>query len=144
MEWPNMISGRAGMLLGDPAMYGRDVCHHFADAIGLCKPAKWCVGRRGRAMATMVMRVDVEACRCQRVGKTAVALCVFGNAMIDVDDADGITVRPPAIERKRCAAWRRHFRRVGEWHSRFPLADCRLAGAKRQARTKDHSLRWTA
>ena len=45
------------------------------------------VGRGGRAVAAMVVRVDVEAARRHDLGEAAVARGMLGQAMIDLDDA---------------------------------------------------------
>ena len=78
---------QAGMLAGDQVVDGVDVGDHLGAAVGTAEDAQRRIRRGRRAMAAMVMRVDMEADRRHDLGEAGVARGVLGQPVIDLDDA---------------------------------------------------------
>ena len=69
---------QAGMLRPDQVVNGGDIGDDLFPTAG-CAEAAWRrIGRRREAMAAMVVRIAVEAVRCQNIGKPLVARRVLG------------------------------------------------------------------
>src|SRR5690606_29125932 len=105
----------------------------FRAAAGLGKTAERRIRRGGEAVAAMIVRVDMKAVLAEETGEAAVALRVFGQAVVDLHHGAAATlclldVKIEKRPRRRC-----ELDLAVEWH-RIPCSkrpwfvetDCRL------------------
>ncbi len=77
---------QARLLLGDEIVDGADIGDDLGAAIRVGELAGRRVGRLGRAVAAMVVGVDMEAAPGEEIGEAGIARGVFGQPVIDLDD----------------------------------------------------------
>ena len=70
---------------GNPVVHRADIGDHLGDAVDIREFAERRVGCPGRAMAAMVMGVDMEAASAEKLGEAGVARRMLGQAMVDLD-----------------------------------------------------------
>ena len=92
------------MLAGDQVVDGLDIGDHFRRAVGIAELPRRRIGRGRRAMAAMVVRVNMEAARRHEFGEAGVAQGMLGQPMIDLDDAARRPLREHEVELQRRTA----------------------------------------
>ena len=88
------------MLDGDQVVNRADIGDHLGDAVDVSEPAKRRVRRLCRAMAAMVMGINMKTARAEEIGKSGIARRMLGEAVIDLDHGARSRLRVFDIEVK--------------------------------------------
>src|SRR5690606_2433075 len=94
---------QAGMPGGDLVMDGSDVREHLGCRVAMPETARRSVRRRGSSMATMIVRIGVEAVAGEEFCKASVTLSMLCKPVVDLDHGLAGAFGDARIEPQRCS-----------------------------------------